>query len=67
MKSQSILQNLETTENKHRETHKILEAGKRPEENNNNLKNNQIYNEDYGPRHSFVYNNEKDNVKLTNQ
>ena len=62
MKSQSILQNLETAENKHRENHKILEAGKRPEENNNNLKNNQIYNEDYGPRHSFVYNNEKDNV-----
>lgn len=62
MKSQSILQNLETAENKHGETHKILETGKRPEENNNNLKNNQIYNEDFGPRHSFVYTNEKDNV-----
>lgn len=62
MKSQSILQTLETVESKHREAHKILETGKRPEEAANNLKNNQIYNEDFGPRHSFVYNNEKENV-----
>ena len=60
IKSQSILQTIETAENKHRENLK-MDIGKRPDENNNQMKNNQIFNEDFALRHSFIY-NEKENT-----